>query len=157
MCIRDSLALNRLSATPATREWDRFAALAAAWDGPVVVYGGPGEAARLQDAARGLPVASALSLPELAGALSQAAVMVSVDTGPAHFARALGVPTVVIHGGTAPERSGPDGAVAIEGHAPCRPCHASHCRPRGCKPRACLDIPVAPVRAAAVQQARRWP
>jgi ADP-heptose:LPS heptosyltransferase len=143
------LALNPLSATPDTREWQGFAALAAAWDGPVVVYGGPGEAQRLHDVAQGLPIRCGLPLPELAGALRRAAVLVSVDTGPAHFARSLGVPTVVVHGGTDPARSAPAGSASVVGEAPCRPCHASHCRPRGCAPRACLDIPVGHVLAAA--------
>jgi len=147
------LALNPLSATPDTREWQGFAALAAAWSGPVVVYGGPGEATRLHDMARGLPTCVGLSLPELAGALRRAAVLVSVDTGPAHFARALGVATVVVHGGTDPARSAPARSVAVVGDAPCRPCHASTCRPQGCAPRACLDIPVSAVLEAAREAA----
>ncbi len=147
------LALNPLSATPGTREWQGFVALAAAWSGPVVVYGGPGEAERLHDVARGLPTCCGLPIPELAGALGRAAVVVSVDTGPAHFARALGVPTVVVHGGTDPARSAPAGSVAVVGQAPCRPCHAATCRPRGCAPRACLDIPVGSVLRAAREAA----
>jgi len=148
------LALNPLSATPATREWSGFAALAAAWEGPVVAYGGPGEEGRLHNAVPGWPAAHGLSLPALAHAWSRAAVVVSVDTGPAHFARSLGIPTVVVHGGTAPERSGATGSLAVEGYAPCRPCHRSTCRPHGCAPRACLDIPVASVLAAARRIAR---
>ncbi len=148
------LALNPLSATPATREWDGFAALALRWPGPVVLYGGPGEEQRLQDVARGLPVRCGLPLGALAGALARAAVLVSVDTGPAHFARAVGVPTVVLHGSTDPARSGPHGSVPVEGSAPCRPCHRSTCRPVGCGPRSCLAIDVTRVLAAAQGVAR---
>lgn len=136
------LALNPLSATPATREWSGWTGLAARWPGPVVFYGGPGEAARLADVARGFPQVVGLPLPALAGSLGRAVAMVSVDTGPAHFARAVGLPTLVVHGSTSPAGSGPAGSTAVEGEAPCRPCYRAACRPRGCAVRACLDIPV---------------
>lgn len=58
------------------------------------------------------------SLPQLAGLLEQAAVVVGNDTGPAHLAAAMDVPTVVIFGPTNPARLGPyrkpDAVAAID-------------------------------------------
>lgn len=47
------------------------------------------------------------TLPQLAALLEQAAVVVGNDTGPAHLAAAMGVPTVVVFGPTNPVRLGP--------------------------------------------------
>lgn len=136
------LALNPLSARGAVREWKGWAELARRSPHPVVFYGGPGETARLAAVAGGFPTQVGLPLPALAAALRRARLMVSVDTGPAHFARALGVPTLVIHGSTDPAGSGPAGALAVEGEAPCRPCYGRRCH-NGTL--ACLDLPVSTV------------
>jgi len=133
------LALNPLSATGAVRQWGPWASLAVRRGEPVVFYGGPGEERALLDVARGLPMMVGLELPALGRALGRARMLVSADTGPAHFARAVGVPTVVVYGSTSPRRSGPSGAHAVEGDAPCRPCHRSRCRVGTL---ACLDIDV---------------
>lgn len=50
-----------------------------------------------------------LSLPQLASALRQAVVLVSVNTGIMHLGAALGVPTVGLHGPTSEKRWGPIG------------------------------------------------
>ena len=133
------LALNPLSATGRVRTWQAWSQLATRAREPVVFYGGPGEGEALRDLARGFPTCVGLPLPALGRALQRARVLVSADTGPAHFARAVGVPTVVVYGSTSPLRSGPAGSVAVEGAAPCRPCHGRRCA-QGTL--ACLDIPV---------------
>jgi ADP-heptose:LPS heptosyltransferase len=92
------------------RRWDfaRFLALAEDLAGrgmQVVFCGGDAEAAlkpRLEEAARGRDFVDRIgrtSLAELLDLIAGAALVVSNDTGPAHLAAALGVPTVVIVGG----------------------------------------------------------
>ncbi len=92
------------------RRWDfdRFLALAgdlASRGLQVVFSGGAAETAlkpRLAQAGRGqdfLDRIGKTSLPQLLDLLRDAALVVSNDTGPAHLAAGLGVPTVVIVGG----------------------------------------------------------
>ena len=117
------LALNPLSPSGAPVMWRGFQALIEATEGPVVVYVGPGERWDGPGERRvGLP------LPTLAASLRRARALVSNDSGVAHFARAAGVPTVVVYGSTAPARTGPAGSVAVEGPAlACRPCYKKRC------------------------------
>lgn len=122
------VALNPLVAGGSNREWPGFTALADQLGVPLVFYGGPGEGERLAAIARDHPVCVGLSLPDLAATLQRAALVVSADTGPAHFARAVGVPTLVVHTSTTASRTGPAGAMALEGpQLPCRPCYANRC------------------------------
>lgn len=86
------------------------------------------------------------NLLEMCAVLMQADVVVGVDSGPLHWADALGVPLVAVFGATDPARTGPfqqlDHVVAVEGLA-CRPCHKRICA-RGDE--ACLrDLAVEPV------------
>jgi ADP-heptose:LPS heptosyltransferase len=55
-------------------------------------------------------------------------LFVTNDSGPAHFARAVGRPTVVVHTSTAAARTGAAGSIAIEpvGLA-CHPCERPTC------------------------------
>ena len=57
-------------------------------------------------------------------------LLVSVDSGPLHWADAMGVPLVAIYGATDPARTGPyhqpQHVVAKEG-LDCRPCHSRQC------------------------------
>lgn len=62
---------------------------------------------RLYNAARELPV------PRLLALLEQAHSLVSVDTGPAHAAAALGCPLVVMFGAASPAKWRPIGPGAI--------------------------------------------
>jgi heptosyltransferase-1 len=55
-------------------------------------------------------LAPATTIPQLAGLLAGAAVMVSGDTGPLHLALALGTPAVGLFGPVPAERNGPRGA-----------------------------------------------
>ena len=141
----DHIGFNPLSVSGAVREWPGFKELAQGWAHPVVFYAGPGEAERLKaSVGEEYDRLVGLALPDFARALSRCRVFVSVDTGPAHFARACGVPTVVVHGSTSPRGTGPDGAVAVEGpELPCRPCYRQTCAHN----LECMDIPSAKVRA----------
>lgn len=139
------IGLNAVSASGAVVQWPRFGALATRLGRPVVFYGGPGEEAAVAAVAREHPRQVGLSLPAFASALARCAVFVSNDSGAAHFARACGVPTVVVYGSTSPDRTGPNGAVAVSGpRVPCAPCYRKTCR-FGLE---CLDVPVEAVLAA---------
>ncbi len=74
-------------------------------------------------------LAGRLSLPELAGILSGAQAVVSVDTGPMHLAAALGRPVVALFGPTAPWRTGPFGKIhrVLRLELPCSPCFRKRC------------------------------
>lgn len=69
-------------------------------------------------------------LPGLCSLLKSMDLLVAVDSGPMHWADALGVPIVAIYGATDPARTGPyrqlDRVVAKAGLS-CRPCHARTC------------------------------
>jgi heptosyltransferase-2 len=138
-----TVGLNPISVSGETVEWAGFRALADALDAPVTFFAGPGEETLLSDIAGEHPQLSGLSLEAFAAELSRCAVFVSNDSGAAHFARSLGVPTIVIFGSTDPEMTGPMGSVAIEGDdMACRPCYKKTCRVGGVP---CLEIPVARV------------
>ncbi len=81
----------------------------------VSVLWGPGERDRAQEvaaAAPGVDVAPPTSIPEMAGWLGRAAVVVGGDTGPVHLAASLGTPTVAVFLTTAGERNAPLGPSA---------------------------------------------
>ncbi len=136
------VGLNPLSVSGAVREWPRFVQLAQALQAPVGFYAGPGEGRRLRGVARGHMSAVGLPLPAFAASLRRCAVFVSNDSGAAHFARACGVPTLVIHGSTDPAHTGPDGSIPV-GPAPadCAPCQRQRCH----RSLECLEVPVAEV------------
>lgn len=140
----DHVGLNPVAGVGPIREWPGFAELARRLDGPVVVYGGPGEGDRVRAAAAGRTSIVGLPLPAFARALARCRVFVSNDSGAAHFAAACGVRTVVVHGPTAPRGSAPHGAVAVRGPpVPCAPCWRSWCP----YDRGCLAVPVEAVLA----------
>ncbi len=141
------VGLNPCAGAGRVREWPGFGALADRLDAPLVFYGGPGEQARIAVVAGRHPIRVGLSLPDFARALSRCAVFVSNDSGAAHFARALGVPTVVVYGSSAPERTGPAGAASVRGPAPpCSPCYRARCR----FDHECFDIDAERVRVEVV-------
>jgi heptosyltransferase-1 len=93
----------------------------------VLPWGNRGEAARSERLAAGVPgvtVPPWRALPELAGLLARALLVVGVDTGPTHLAAALGRPTVGVFIATDPRFNGvePAGAHARDlggpGNAP---------------------------------------
>lgn len=124
----DHVGLNPLTKGGPTRTWTGFAALAARLGRPVVFYGGPGEERALRPYAHLGQVVAGLSLPDFAATLQHCSTFVSNDTGPAHFARAVGVRTVVLHLSTDAAHTGAAGAVALHGpRVPCAPCYNDRC------------------------------
>jgi heptosyltransferase II len=122
------VGLNPVSVSGEPVQWPGFAALAQALDGPVRGYCGPGEADRARAMLPGVELLDALPLGQLAGALQRCRVLVSNDSGVAHFAAACGVRVVVVHGSTTAARTGIAGATAVEGpELPCRPCYRKSC------------------------------
>lgn len=124
-----------------TKNWplEKFAELgrrlAAEMGCQIRIVGGPenfaqGEelAGRIGSGARNL--CGKTDLPGLCALLKSMDLLVTVDSGPMHWADAMGVPLVAIFGATDPARTGPyrqqDRVVAKAGLA-CRPCHARTC------------------------------
>ena len=70
------------------------------------------------------------SLRELIVTMSRASHVYAMDSGPAHIAAALGVPTTVFFGPSRPEYTAPIGdnvKIAMIGDMKCRPCDHYHC------------------------------
>jgi ADP-heptose:LPS heptosyltransferase len=112
-----------VGATHATKRWpsERFAELADRLSDRLpgssfVLIGGPADRAAIDDVAASVRRASVrerttdLGIAELVDRIERLSILVSVDTGPAHVAAALGVPVVVLFGPTSPIRWGPIGA-----------------------------------------------
>ena len=153
------VGLNPVARGGDTRQWRGFALLAArlqAAGTPVVWYGGPGEAAAVATAAAaagGALQRVGLPLPDFGAALARCAAFVSVDTGAAHFARAVGTPTVVVHTSTSAARTGPAGAFPVEpGGLRCWPCY----RPRCAIGTPCATVPLSRVWAVLDPIRRAW-
>ncbi len=74
-----------------------------------------------------------LPLETLVESLSSARVVIGVDSGLAHLAAALGVPTLVIYGSTSSARTGCRGEVVknLQAEFPCAPCLSRSCAYRG--------------------------
>lgn len=119
----------------ATKRWaaERFALLARRFEDEgrrILLVGGPGDRAAF-DVIRGqlahpelcLDTAS-LSVGGLAGALACCDLCVTGDSGPAHIAGALGVPTLAIFGPTSVRRWAPRGPFTQVAtlNLPCSPC-----------------------------------
>jgi len=116
-----------------TKVWEpeRFGELASRLlnDGhPVVVTWGPGEedlVARLKrSAGRGIHEIPT-SLEELVALCEGARLFIGGDTGPMHFAAAVGTPIVSVFGPTSSDRNGPFRRedVVVERRLSCRPCY----------------------------------
>ncbi|MCX7970384.1 MAG: glycosyltransferase family 9 protein [Negativicutes bacterium] len=93
---------------------------------------------------RPVVAAGSLDLAELAGLISRARLVVSIDTGPMHIAEALGVPLVAIFGPTDPFLWGPrgPGSTVVYRHGYCQPCYNR----RACPGEPCLSgLPLAAV------------
>lgn len=128
-------------ARDATRRWpaERFARVARTLQGrhggSLVLIGEQDDqtVAALAGHLRGLPsvnLAGRTSLPTLGALIARMALLVTNDSGPAHIAYALGVPTVTIFGAGDPARYGPPAAgpfAALAGPAACRPCGLAAC------------------------------
>ena len=92
-------------------------------------------------------------LPALAGVLLQCRALVSNDSGPMHFAAALGVRVVALFGPTDERatrplaRAGGDNPVVLTHDVWCRPCLLRECP----LTHRCMQIPVADVRDAVMR------
>ena len=78
-------------------------------------------------AAQGVALVRDATLPELAALLERCALYVGNDSGPAHLAAAVGLPTVTIHGPSSPNRTVPQSTsgktnVAVSAAFDCSPC-----------------------------------
>jgi len=125
----------------ATKRWDpgRFAGAAAELrrrhGGTVVLLGGPEERPLLDHLRHELGgpclnLGGRTSLPVLGAVIARLAVLLTNDSGPAHFAYALKVPAVTVFGGTDPGAWGPpaDGPFRVLAHpVSCRPCAHAAC------------------------------
>jgi heptosyltransferase-2 len=94
-------------------EFGRFVSRAMqAWNRPLVLCPGPGEADGIQDAYPGAVVIEGLHLDGYAALLQYASLMVSNDTGPGHLAAAVRTPLVSVLGPTDARQWGPWGPSA---------------------------------------------
>jgi ADP-heptose:LPS heptosyltransferase len=135
------------------RRWmpERFAQLivrilAAHPDIFVLITGAPGEreeAEHLAAAAgpRALSVAGHSALAELPALYALATLMVSNDSGPAHFSAAAGLPTIVLFGPETPKLYQPLGpSRAIYAGLACSPCVSAHNhRKTACTDNVCMQ------------------
>jgi ADP-heptose:LPS heptosyltransferase len=135
------------------RRWmpERFAELigrilAAHADVVVLITGAPEERERAEELAaihapRAVSFAGRSSLTELPALYAHAAVMVSNDSGPAHFSAATGLPTIVLFGPETPKLYQPLGnSRAIYAGLACSPCVTAHNhRQTACTDNVCMQ------------------
>jgi heptosyltransferase-2 len=114
-----------------TKRWPGYGELTARIEGPVVVIGGPDDAAlakRVEGAAPGRAHSAAgeLSLRATAALLERARVLVTNDSAPLHLAGAVGTPVVALFGPTVPSFGfgprGPGDRIVQQDGLECRPC-----------------------------------
>jgi heptosyltransferase-2 len=123
------------------KEWpaDRYGALidllASHDDAEVVLVGAPSERAKCEEVAAAsktgaIVVAGGTNIGELVALLSLCDGFIGNDSGCAHIAGALGIPTVTIFGSTNPDRTRPLGSKTrvIYRKLECSPCLARTCR-----------------------------
>jgi heptosyltransferase I len=123
-----------------TKLWDqqKFAELAdriqTACRVPIVFTGGPEDQPYIDAIighmkTKGDSLAGRTDLMTLAALLQAAALMITTDTGPMHMAAAVGTPTVVLFGPTAPWRTGPygKGHRIVRTDLACNPCFKRRC------------------------------
>ena len=123
------------------KEWpaDRYSALidllARRDNAEVVLVGAPSERAKCEEVAAAskcgaIVAAGGTNIGELIALLSLCDGFMGNDSGCAHIAGALGIPTVAIFGSTNSERTGPLGSKArvIYRKLECSPCLARTCR-----------------------------
>lgn len=89
--------------------------LAAHPDVQILILGGPGEQALLDEVCAGLPPERAVTaapgpIPELVGLIRRAHLTIGNDTGPLHVAAASAVPALGLFGPTRGARNGPYGS-----------------------------------------------
>lgn len=124
----------------------------------ILFTGGPSEAIETEalaaqvDSPRCASIAGRTTLTELLAVYDLAAVLVTNDSGPVHFASLTRVRTVALFGPETPALFGPlgQGAVALTASLACSPCvSAQNSRRSGCRDNLCLRaISVETVEAA---------
>ena len=106
--------------------------LAANPDVVVLITGAPGERAGAEELARSnapraVSFAGHSSLADLPVLYAEASLMISNDSGPAHFSAAAGLPTIVLFGPETPKLYQPLGTSrAIYAGLACSPCVTAH-------------------------------
>ena len=94
---------------------------------PVVVTWGPDEDVLVKKVKQKAPEIREIptSLEELVALCEGARLIVGGDTGPLHFAAAVGTPIVAIFGPTSSDRNGPFRRedIVVERRLACRPCY----------------------------------
>lgn len=82
------------------------------------------------DGPAAINLAGRTSLVEMGSWLAGMDLVIGNDSGPIHFAAALGVPVLAVFGPTDPRRTGPYGAGhrVVVADVSCRPCHRRECR-----------------------------
>jgi ADP-heptose:LPS heptosyltransferase len=135
------------------RRWmpERFAELigrilAAHADVLVLITGAPEERARAEElvranGARSVSFAGHSALADLPALYAHASLMVSNDSGPAHFSAAAGLPTIVLFGPETPKLYQPLGmSRAIYAGLACSPCVSAHNhRKTACTDNVCMQ------------------
>jgi len=115
-----------------------------------LVFGGPDESDLVKAVADGigqeaLSFVGTEALKDTLALMQRCNIIISNDSGLAHCAAAMGIPTVVIFGPTDPEICRPIGpkVAIVSNHSNCGPCYKPsegfRCRNNSLK---CLDIPV---------------
>lgn len=114
-----------------TKRWPGYAELVARLSMPVVVLGSEADAPLAEAVVAAAPgrahsAAGALSLRESAAIIARAALLVTNDSAPLHFATGVGTPVVAVFGPTTPAQGfGPLGhgnRVVQQATLWCRPC-----------------------------------
>lgn len=121
--------------------------LAANIDVLILVTGSPAERAEIEKLVkqcgdrRCIAFAGHSTVAELPTLYALAVAMVTNDSGPAHFAAAAGLPTVVLFGPETPKLYGPLGsAITLYAGLACSPCvNASNHRKSACSDNVCMQ------------------
>ena len=114
----------------ATKRWPpaRWGELARGWEGEVVLLGGPGDTAMLQDVeaatAREVITVAESGFERTWEAMARCSVVVGGDTGLVHLAAVCGIPVVGLFGPTTPHDGFwcHSGEVVEDSDLSCRPC-----------------------------------
>ncbi len=140
--------------------WAELARLAKGsnWQ-PMLPWGNEVERARairIADSS-GAKLLPAMRLGELMAEIGRASLAIGADSGLAHLATALGVPTVVLHGPTASALTGcrGDHARNLQANFGCSPCLSRSCRYRGA-PVYWRQAPVTPPCYSTLEPATVW-
>jgi heptosyltransferase I len=95
---------------------------------------GPLDRIRAQMKTEAVNLGGKTTLRALASLYSEAALVITTDTGPMHLAAAMGTPVVALFGPTDPTRTGPygPGHRVIRSGLDCMPCFRKQCETKSC-------------------------